>query len=163
MATAGLDPSWWTLRLKHHKTTVVLSAEPDTDFRAIKTELLRTLKLTYPSGKLNGHDIPSDPDDVFLGKLRNVDDPREGWTTIDVPEANGDGAAPAPASSSANGARKRAKLAKLDCPQGAGLQDWAALAFQFKNVQPSKGDGKMDVDSVEWDVVTPSYEDDEVA
>ena len=147
--------------MKHHKTTVLLSAKPDTDFRAIKAELLRTLKLTYPSGQFNGHNIPSDPDDVFLGKLQNSSDPPKGWTTIDAPETNGDGMAATPASST-NGAKKRAKMVKLDGPQGAGLQDGAALAFQFRKVQPSRGDDKMDVDGVEWDVVTPSYEDDDV-
>lgn len=42
-------------------------------------------------------------------------------------------------------------------PQGAELRDSQALAFRFRNAET----GNMDIDDPGWDVLIPSYDDDE--
>jgi hypothetical protein len=141
------DATSWTLRLKHHKTTVLLFATGQTPFGAIKQDLLSMLAVTHGSrsssnggsgaGTLNGHAIPTDPADVVLGVPKDANDLQSGWKTLKVLDAAAveyDAAAAADGSSS----RKKRRLGRgrdsgLDCPQGAGLRDGAVLAFKFRN------------------------------
>lgn len=132
---------------------MLLFTTPQTDFGIIKQELLSILTLTHSSGDLNGYKIPSDPEDVLLGIPVDPDDLQQGWTKLFIPEQELDNAQ--------SGRKRRAggKRSALNCPQGVGLKDGAALAFKFRTPGYHEEDDMMDI-SEEWDVIIPSYEDD---
>ncbi|KAI9828523.1 MAG: hypothetical protein M1819_006579 [Sarea resinae] len=147
-------PLSWTLRFKHHKTTILLFVEPLQSFHSIKMGLIQALNATRPDGKLDGLAIPSDPEEVLLGLPRNPHDLGEGWVALEIPEVEileEDG-----------GKRKiGGKQGILNTsPQGAKLKDGAVLAFKFRrNVADMDAHGMALEDEEQWDVLVPSYED----
>ncbi len=157
------EPSFWTLRFKNHRTTILLYSQPDTSFRAIRQELLTMLKTTNPSGDLHGALIPSEADDVVLGIPKDAKDLQAGWNELEIPEQQLEESGPA-----ASGGRNKRKLggeqSTLDCPRGVGLKDGAVLAFKFRSASHRDDhDGEdhvMNGMSEDWDVVLPSYDDD---
>lgn len=69
--------------------------------------------------------------------------------SLEIPEIEDDGGK--------KGSKKRGVLNAT--PSGAGLKDGMILAFKFRK-EKSGGDD-MDIDDNEWDVVMPSYDDEE--
>jgi hypothetical protein len=141
MTSTTPSPLTWTLRLKSHKTTVVLHVNPLQTFSLIKTELLHALQDTSLKHPDTGEEIPlpDSPSDIQLGRPITLNDPHAGFTLgeweytntasdmeIDEvkPVKNGKGAK--------RGKNDGGNINVKDCPKGAGLKDNAVLAFRFK-------------------------------
>lgn len=133
----------WTLRLKLHKTTVMLLVNPTQSFLSIKQELLEAIRATGRND-IAGNVLPSDPEDVLLGVPIDKNNPGRGWVNLRIPEANdGDDG-------------KRPKGVKKDSvfnssPSGAGLKDGAMIAFKFKAHEEEDA-----MSDHEWDVILPN-------
>lgn len=134
----------WTLRFKHHKTTILLHAEPIQKLSSIRADLLAALQQTNPSGELNGQKIPQNPDDIILARPADINDLSQGWERLEqkapfADEANdsdakGKGKGKAITSTPGSGAGKTKAGAQMkDCPQGAGLRDGSIVAFKFRS------------------------------
>jgi len=120
---------------------------PSQPFPEIKQELLDMMSgrgITEIDGKL----VPSDPEAIVFGVLADKYDISKGWIPLAIPEVD-DGDV-----KKGKGVKKGSVLNQS--PLGAGLQDGATLAFEFR--EPCGGDG-MDVDGC-FTVIMPSYDDD---
>lgn len=153
----------WTLRLKHHKTTVLLHIDPLQTLSSVKSHLLTALQQTCPSNEISGRTLPSNADDFALAKPQDVHDVSLGWERID-------GVSEGDESGKGKG-KGRADWAK-DTVKGAGVKDNGVLAFQWeteeeKREREKKEDAADEEDDLglgeekrwEWDVVIPSWED----
>lgn len=166
----------WTLRLKHHKTTILLHADPIQKLSSLRAELLAALQQTNPSGELNGHPIPTSADDILLARPVDINDLRQGYTRLeqktpfaDDADAKGKGKASTAVATPGAGAKGKGKL--TDCPQGVGLRDGGVVAFRFRGEDDGvKGDrdGEEGFEMLEedregggeaWDVVVPTIEE----
>ena len=135
----------WTLRFKQHKTTILLFVQQSQPFDSIKRDLLDAIKATGIQD-INGNTLPSDPEDIEFGVLRDKNDHSKGWVALKIPEAeDGD--------TKGKGVKKGSVL--NENPLGAGLKDGAMLAFRFAKAAEEGGIDKDD----EWDVIIPSYDD----
>ncbi len=113
---------------------------------SIKQDLLEAILSTGLS-ELNGHTLPSDPDDVILGVPIDKNDPDKGWVNIQIPEAQED-----------EEEGHKSKKVKRDSavnssPLGAGLKDGSMVAFRFKRAEED------DLTDEGFDVVMPVYEE----
>jgi hypothetical protein len=164
-------PTTWTLRLKSHRTTVLLHIDPLTPFTTIKKTLHTALTETGLSPFEGGPEIslPSSPEEIQLGRPRDPLDASQGfvlgeWESAqsddevdieDVAEESkgkGKGKGKAAASSAAAKGKGRKSEGAGDCPKGAGLKDGAVLAFRWE------GDGTAPEES-SWGVQLAIYED----
>ncbi len=137
---------------------VFLYVEPMTSFKDIKKELLRVLNESNSSGKVNGHQIPSDPEQVMLGAPVDHSDLSKGWTSLASVPTNDNVTAENVRTTRAGGGGTSANR-NLDCPQGAGLQDGAVLAFKFRSNETNGVNGVNGAGGERWDVLLPSYEE----
>ncbi|TID16091.1 hypothetical protein E2P81_ATG08950 [Venturia nashicola] len=136
----------WTLRLKHHKTTILLHVSPLTTPTSIKTSLLKALNERLPSGNLNGYPIPKDASDIRLAKAVDPLELEQGWEELS-PDLETEGIA-----------------------KGIGMKNGGALAFRFveegekEEDENAEDEDEMEVDGGRWkgswDVVIPTFEDD---
>lgn len=127
-------PQTWTLRLKSHKTTVLLHIDPLHTFDTIKAALYDALQQTEFRHPDTGAAIPlpPSPSDIQLGRPVNINDAHEGFklgeweynSIDDAEEVEGKGKGKAKAVAPGG---KGAASAK-QCPKGAGLKDGAVLA-----------------------------------
>ncbi|KAL1958433.1 hypothetical protein VTO42DRAFT_4534 [Malbranchea cinnamomea] len=143
----------WTLRFKNHKVTVLLLVSPVEPFSSIKKTLLEALKARNIK-EINGLPVPEDASEIEFGTPIDRNNLEKGWQKLEVPElADGDGKRPV-------GGRKSIFNAS---PQGAGLKDFQAVAFRFRQPIETNGtqddDVTMELDDPGWDVVIPKYED----
>ncbi|KAK8198626.1 hypothetical protein M8818_006493 [Zalaria obscura] len=160
-------PLTWTLRFKHHRTTVLLYVERTQTFTSIKTDLLHALKETNDDGLLNGMKIPDSPDNVLLAKPLDHNNLEAGWQSLDDDLEEDLFEEDAKSKGKAAKNAPKGKDGPKDCPAGAGLRDGGAVAFKFKGqaeeAQPADGQdeglGLADEEQKEWDVVIPKYED----
>jgi hypothetical protein len=137
-------PQPWTIRLKHHKTTILIHCSPLTTLKTIKSTLLHSLAETHPSGTLNGHQIPKEVSEIRLAKAVDPLDIEQGWEEV----------------SDGEDAESVAK--------GVGLKDGGVLAFRFVEDDEKKTeedeDDEMELgnegDNGQWDVVIPKFDDD---
>lgn len=135
----------WTLRFKQHKTTILLFVQQSQPFESIKRDLLDAIKATGIQD-INGNALPSGPEGIEFGVLRDKNDPSKGWVALKIPEVeDGD--------TKGKGVKKGSIL--NESPLGAGLKDGTMLAFKFTK---STEEAAMDLDD-EWDVIIPSYDD----
>ncbi|KAI9658964.1 MAG: hypothetical protein M1821_001924 [Bathelium mastoideum] len=160
MAPITLSPLTWTVRFKHHQTTVLLHVDPTQSFSTIKSELLHALQESHANG-VNGIALPSSPEDILLARPNDAMDPSAGWTGIDddAALADGDDDGEERNQGKNKGKAKRKMGGAADCMQGAGFKNGACLAFKFKD---GDSDDWVDVGGVreeKWDVLIPSYED----
>ncbi|KAF3003144.1 hypothetical protein E8E13_008772 [Curvularia kusanoi] len=174
-------PTTWTLRLKSHRTTVLLHISPLSSFTAIKASLLSALSDTGLSKTDTSPPIPlpSSPSEIQLGRPIDPLDPSAGFqlgewetsalsdgdldVTIDEDDANakGKGKGKATASSAAGTKAASSKARKnngtddsgADCPKSAGLKDGAVLAFRWE------GCGDAEEEARTWGVQIASFED----
>ena len=150
-----------TLLLKNSKSTTLLSVQPTSTFDDIKALLLAALKCRNVSG------TPESPAALELGVLADRRDTSKGWVTLHqrVQElATG---------KHAKKAASGKKIAQNDSVEGAGLVDGSWVAWRVRsregkveNVQTDEDGDEMAVDFDDeedpgWDVVIPSYEDEE--
>jgi hypothetical protein len=179
-------PEHITLLLKNHKQTVLLSVMPTTPFAEIRSLLLAALQSRNITS-IDGAPLPDEPEEIEFGVLRNKRNPAEGWVPLDVKEMEvGDARggkrkvggkqsvlneSPAGASlgdGSMLAFRFRAQGKKSVLNEGfagASLGDESILAFRFQT--QGKEDAPEDDDNVEieddpgWNVILPSYDDEE--
>lgn len=162
------SPLTWTLRLKHHKTTVLLHCDPLQTFRSIKTALLAALNETNPDGTLNNRVLPSSPHEIILGRPVDLNNPEEGFLLGEWEKARG-GLDAGESEGAGKGKGKRKSIAgegtgAKDCLKGAGLRDGAVLAFKWGG-KDEEGEEDEDVEmrlgekEENWDVIIPAYED----
>lgn len=161
------SPLTWTVRLKHHKTTVLLHCDPLQTFRSIKTALLAALNETNPDGTLNNRFLPSSPNEIILGRPVDLNNPEEGFLLGEWEKARG-GLDAGESEGAGKGKGKRKSIAgegtgAKDCLKGAGLRDGAVLAFKWggKDEEDEEDDDvEMRLGEKEnWDVIIPAYED----
>ena len=147
-----IDARLWTLRLKQHKTTILLFVEQTQSFTSIKSDLLDALRKCGRS-ELNGQSIPTDPEDVILGVPVDKNEIAKGWVGLEISAMeNGDDL-----EDTNRGRRKDTVL--NGSPLGAGLKDGSMLAFKFRGEDAeTNGDGS-EMDDGSWDVIIPSYEE----
>lgn len=172
MAFTTPSSQTWTLRLKSHKTTVLLHVDPLQTFTSIKEQLYKALEdtgLKSDGDSLEQISLPPSPADIELGRPVNTNDPHKGfqlgeWEYSpleaedgDDPKGKGKAKAGRPKKSDTVGADS-----VKDCPKGAGLRDGAVLAFRWKD------NGSLEEEDIEkadgrkanmWGVKLASYED----
>lgn len=188
MAPITPNSRTWTLRLKHHRTTILLHADPIQKLSSLRTELLLALRETNPSGELDGYKIPQNADEIILAKPLDINDLSAGWerleqkasfaddTDASTPDGKGKGKAKAAVTAvpgAGAGAKGKAGANKLtDCPQAVGLRDGGIVAFRFRSEDVEAGSGKDGVEegfemleedkreeAEKWDVVVPTIEE----
>jgi hypothetical protein len=160
----------WTLRLKSHKSTVLLHVNPLSTFSTIKSDLYTALQeTTLHSSTGDSIPLPSSASEIQLARPRNVNDPSRGFTlgewepsyggselgTGDEEEAGSKGKGKAPATTKGKPGKKDSGADVKDCPKGAGLRDNAVLAFRWV------GEGMWDGETEDnmWGVRIASFED----
>ena len=133
------SPHTWTIRLKHHKTTILLHVDPLQTLATLKKELLAILNEMAPNG-FHGYTPPSTPSDIRLARPVDPLDLSQGWDTLDDgsqdlddPFNNDDDDVPKP---------KTKKTLESENLRAYGIKDNAVLAFRFRS---EKGR--------DWDVV----------
>jgi hypothetical protein len=131
------DPLTWTIRLKHHKTTLLLHVSPMQTLTTLKEDLLAVLQ-ERSSSTFNNHPLPSSPSDILLAKPNDPFDLSQGWDALEEPDEledpfNIDEDAPKP---------RTKKTTESENLKAYGVKDNAVLAFRFKG---EKG--------ADWDVV----------
>ena len=134
------NPHTWTIRLKHHKTTVLLHVDALQTIATLKKELLAVLNEIAPNG-LNGHTLPSSASDIRLAKPVDPLDLSQGWDTLDD-GSNDDLDNPFNMDENDVAKPKTKKVLESENLKAYGIKDNAVLAFRFKS---EKGR--------EWDVV----------
>ncbi len=179
MSTTKPSPNTWTLRFKHNRTTILLHVDPLQKLNGVRSELLKAVQQTHPSGDLYGASIPEDASDILLARPRDINDLSTGWASIEQRDdasygendsVKGKSKAPVTASRKANG-----KNALTDCPQGAGLRDGGIVAFKFRGeasrldrdwekIDEDGDEIKLDEDDEDgdkdpWDVIVPTIEE----
>ncbi|KAK4542852.1 hypothetical protein LTR36_006041 [Oleoguttula mirabilis] len=177
-----LNSTTWTLRFKHHRTTILLHVDPLQSLSSVRAELLKAVQQTCRDGQLNGQSIPDSETDVLLARPVDINDLTAGWEPLDRDDDLATALEEEKSSSKGKGKAgiSKTKPAKLtDCPQGAGLRDGGVVAFKFKlRAQPAaaerdavedsddeeweKLDGETlvgEADAEKWDVVVPTMEE----
>ncbi|EUC50667.1 hypothetical protein COCMIDRAFT_81434 [Bipolaris oryzae ATCC 44560] len=148
-------PQTWTLRLKSHKTTVLLHIDPLHTFSTIKSALYSALEQTELRHPDTGAAIPlpPSPSDIQLGRPLNINDAHEGFklgeweysSSFDEgvgEEVEGKGKGKAKATGAGGKGVASAKM----CPKGAGLKDGAVLAFRWVGDGNWEGEEEEDED-----------------
>lgn len=162
----------WTLRLKSHKTTVLLHVDQLQTFSSIKEQLYAALQETGLKKDALSTELvplPPSPSDIQLGLPVDVQRPNQGfklgeWEYPPLEEEEADdpkGKGKAKAGRSKKAGTAGADSVK-DCPKGAGLKDGSVLAFRWSNRGSQEPE---DIEAVDgrrvdmWDVKLASYDD----
>ncbi|KAF2090095.1 hypothetical protein K490DRAFT_54508 [Saccharata proteae CBS 121410] len=139
----------WTLRLKHHRTTILIHADPLTTLSALRNELLHALRETERTGTLNGRALPADASAFELARPVDPADLDKGWIGLGT--------------AGATGGKKRER--EDENVKNADVRDGGVIAFRWR-VEGEQGtvdeydvDGEGNVVERDWDVVVPKLED----
>lgn len=166
-------PLTWTLRLKSHRTTVLLHTDPLASFLTLKTALYSALTdtgLHASSPASPAIPLPASPADIKLARPIDPLDPSAGfvlgeWETgfrtsgsasddevaVDEEEMGG-----AQAKGKGKGKAKAEMAGGADCPKGAGLKDGGVLAFRWEGDGVVEAEGEGDKS---WGVQIARFED----
>jgi len=154
MSNINPSPSTWILRLKYHKTTVLLHADPLQSVQRLKQDLLDSLRTIKSSSTfLNGRSLPSSASQIQLAKPCDVLDPTSGWELLEESDdatlqTNGpDGKGKGKAKAKPNSSEFTLK--------SVGIRDNLALAFRWRD----KESMDFGLEDEEWDVIIPTFED----
>lgn len=156
-------PPTWTLRLKYHKTTVVVDAKPQDHVDHVVSELHRALRETHRDGRLQtatgSVTIPTHAGEIQLAKPINTHDHTQGWTKIYAATEAEDGVDEGDQTTN-TAKRRRSNNDASQSLKDAGLKDGSVLAFRFANQLPDD-DEALGLEEAEekWDVVIAAYED----
>lgn len=150
-------PRTWTLRFKHHRTTILLEVDPFQPLSEVRADLLDALNETNPSGELNGKKIPKNPDDIQLGRAVDRNNLNLGYVTIGKGDESAEPSGKGKGKSAAGGGSKSDAGKIKDCPEGSGIKKSDVVAFKFKSADE---DVEEDGEGVEkWDVKVPTMEE----
>lgn len=141
-----------TLLFKKHKTTILLSLQSHESITSAKEKLLQALK-SRQMREINGDIIPDDPAAIELGVPMDRSDLDKGWMslTMDIPGQE-------------NSAKSSGQKKLSDTLQAAGLQDGYSVAFRFrKSGAGDEVDMDTDLNDPGWDVIIPSFDEEEEA
>ncbi|KEF56622.1 uncharacterized protein A1O9_06811 [Exophiala aquamarina CBS 119918] len=154
-----------TLLLKCHKSTTLLSVLPTTPFAEIKGLLLAALQTrgitTLPNSM---SPLPENGDDLEFGVLVDQKDASKGWVPLEIKEQEVAGS---------KGGKKKAggtNNVMNANPVGAGLSDGSWIAYRLKvsskdnQTEEVLEEGTPEIDipaDIGWDVVLPTFEDEE--
>ncbi|KAI5307811.1 hypothetical protein KEM55_007345, partial [Ascosphaera atra] len=148
-ASTTPKPFHWTIRFKCHNITVLLSVAPTQTFTSLKESLLSALKARGVND-INGKAVPSNPDEVELGVPLDKNNLQKGWELLETPSGN---------------TKSNALNAS---PLAADMKDGQPLAFRFRSTAAedatTSADKALDLALAEdpgWDVLVPSFEDEE--
>ncbi|KAL8873723.1 MAG: hypothetical protein Q9174_000854 [Haloplaca sp. 1 TL-2023] len=148
MTSEAPNPQHLTLRFRQHKLTILLFVSPQDTIDSIKSKLLETIQSTGVN-EINGHRLPTNAEDISLGVPIDKNDISQGWVDLEIPALDDN-----------DGKKGKAKESILNkTPQGAGLKDGSLLAFRFQAAD--KDDDELIANNERWDVVMPSFEEDE--
>ncbi|PGH01079.1 hypothetical protein AJ80_09062 [Polytolypa hystricis UAMH7299] len=143
------DPSSWTLRFKNFNVTVLLLVSPVQPFSEIKETLLKALKVRNIA-EIDGEPVPDDPSEIEFGVPVDRNNLEKGWKKLELATHTG-----------RKGAGGR-RAVQISTPQGADLRDSQAVAFRFHKATPGEEDElDIDLDDPGWNVLIPTYEDEE--
>ncbi|KAJ5468353.1 hypothetical protein N7475_006105 [Penicillium sp. IBT 31633x] len=145
-----------TLLFKKHKTTVLLMLPTHETLELAKEKLLEALKRRGLS-EINGDLIPDDSFDIEFGEPVDRADLEKGWKRL---QADAPGLDTEDATKKNKGKSNNGSVSLLE----AGLENGHSIAIRFR--KPSEGQNAgldMDIDGEDlgWDVIMPSYEDEE--
>lgn len=146
-----------TILFKKHKTTVLLSLQPHESLTSAKEKLLEALA-SRGLRDINGDAVPTDPAEIELGVPVDKSDLEKGWMRLstDIPGQDDDAAA----------RKTTARSKAAETLQAAGLQNGALVAFRFRQPTEAAAGDELDTDleltDPGWDVVIPSFDDEEV-
>lgn len=174
MATTTPNPQTYTLRLKSHRTTLLLHTDPLQTLLSLKREILRALSQSHPEGHLNGAQIPKNAEDILLAKPVDPHDLAAGWLSLETSE-NGDlfeegGNSKGKGKAAVNGTKKKGS-GREGTVQAAGLRDGEVVAFKFRSTEAAAhveddedDEGIAELEGVgareeKWDVVVPSLDE----
>lgn len=140
------------MRFKSHNVTILLLVSPVDPFNSIKETLLNALRVRDIK-EINGVAVPDKPSLVELGVPVDRNNLEKGWSLLRTSdECNGD-------------TKKQAgQNIPSTNPQAADIRDGQAVAFRFRTTAANgtTGDeGEMEVDDPEWDVLIPTYDEEE--
>ena len=162
------SPLTWTLRLKSHKTTVLVHVDPLTTFEAIKVSLYNALQETGFKNAETDEPIPlpASAADIQLGRPVNINDANEGFKLGEWEYANAEEDDDEGGKAKAKGkgkAKADATAGVRQCPKGAGLKDGTVLAFRWAGDGSWDGEDEFDVSEGKtgdmWGVKLASFED----
>lgn len=159
-------PDMITLLFKCHKSTTVLSVLPTKPISEIKALLLAALQSRNIENIPNSTTpLPNDPEEIEFGVPADKKDASKGWVPLEIKEQE---------VTNTKGLKKKVggKNSVLNgSPLGAGLTDGSWVAYRVKPFQKETQDeetkddaGTPDIGIEEdpgWDVVIPSFEEDE--
>lgn len=167
---AAPSPLSWTLRLKAHKTTVLLHVDPLHTFDNIKSRLFDALQETELRHPETGEPIPlpESASEIQLGRPVNIHDASEGFQLgeweYSITEEEEEGKGKGKAKASGNSSEKAGMSNAKQCPKGAGLKDGVVLAFRWRGDGSWDGEEEDEDDLVAkpadmWGVKLASFED----
>ncbi|PWO21809.1 hypothetical protein A1F96_09401, partial [Pyrenophora tritici-repentis] len=136
------SPLTWTLRLKSHKTTVLLHVDPLTTFESIKSSLYDALQETGFKNPETDESIPlpASASDIQLGRPVNFNDANEGFQLGEWEYSHAE-----------------------EDEDGAGLKDGTVLAFRWAGDGTWDGEDEFDIGKGKtadmWGVKLASFED----
>lgn len=164
IAMVAAAPPTWTIRLKYHKTTVIVDAKPVESLEAVRSELLRALRETHKTNEIETAagpiNIPTDASEIQIAKPNDIHDHSKGWARLRIDEEEEEWDMPDELGDMKNGNKRKRANEVVRTLKEAGLKDGAILAFRFKTKEPQIDEGLgLDEAEEQWDVVIPSYDD----
>ncbi|KIW09479.1 uncharacterized protein PV09_00358 [Verruconis gallopava] len=139
-------PQSWTIRLKHHRTTVLLHVEPLLLLSTLKEELLAVLKEVSPNG-FNGHQLPSSASEISFAKPVDPLDISQGWEPLEFSDDPED-----PFNIDNEESKRKTKKLESESLKAYGIKDNAVLAFRFKSEKGTSWDVEQAVHMDEFGV-----------
>lgn len=166
-----ISPRTWTLRFKHHRSTILLHVDPLQNFPSIRAELLKAVKQTHPDGELNGISIPASANDILLARPVDGNNLNAGWKQLEkdddalfAEDEKGKG------KGKVSVAKAKGRESVGGCPKDAGLSNGGIVALKFREEMVGSvdggedGEGDLEGDTLvgepeRWDVVVPTVEE----
>jgi len=154
MADSKPDPLSWILRFKNNNVTILLLVSPTQSFASIKEALLNALNIRNIK-EINDEPLPDDASEIEFGVPIDRNNLKKGWEKLKIPAQDG-----TERKTATGRERKNPNVG----PQGADLRDFQAVAFRFRkvgNAKENKTELDIDLDDPGWDVLIPTYEDED--
>lgn len=142
-----------TLLFKKNKITILLSLQPHEQLDAVKQKVLQALK-ERDVREINGDAVPDEPTEIEFGVPIDRSDLDKGWTRLKPITAKND-----------NGKKSGKALADTILDSDLGNGNWVAFRFRkagpAEEIEQEETAMSLDLDDPGWDVVIPSFDDEE--